>query len=645
MEHTYRVGTSNVSIEPDDSIFSLALAGYGAPREGRFSLTWKYLSAVPQITAIANLDGRLYAVNGNNELLEVNIDRQNVSFKNIGAANDLMAFTGFGGAWYAVNTDHQLVKGTLSQGRVAWQIIDERKYLSTVITFNQILYAISVNGELLKYAYFEGAVVWTVIGRAKQIISLTSDDRFIYALDNENTVWRCNPKIAVTWTKIARHNSFNFAIEIKQITYFNGRFYAISEDNKCYIAEHSSKKDLTARAMAIESQGSTVVIVGVDVTGFNSSFTDDIKNEIYNKRKISASAILINASHTHFAPVTQAWSAWQEFYHKPDSYYLNQVKKGIIKAVENALDELIPAEIYFASGATHIGFNRRSDVNADAVYDNTVDVLKIEYKNQKASDVLFITGCHPVFKNQDDDSPFTLSSNFPGVARNLVQGETGANAIFLQGFAGDINPADDSYEDTGAKLGNDVIAILNNDLTKIEGGISCSLNRINIPVQPWSVTAIQQFKAVNIAGVEKEEKITLPYTPVGQFVLTPLMEREKNVRWANLMLDNYAKGEVPASFPVLVQIINIGNWKLVGLSREIVAEYGDAIRGIWPDKIVSVAAYCNDVSSYVPSDWHINAKTYEGDDSFFWYGQSAVPPVNVRDIVIDGIKKLRNQNL
>ncbi|MGV8879377.1 MAG: hypothetical protein ACOH2A_10130 [Sphingobacteriaceae bacterium] len=39
-QSVYQVGSAESSIEPPGSIFSLTLAGYGAPREGRFSLEW-----------------------------------------------------------------------------------------------------------------------------------------------------------------------------------------------------------------------------------------------------------------------------------------------------------------------------------------------------------------------------------------------------------------------------------------------------------------------------------------------------------------------------------------------------------------------------------------------------------------------------
>ena len=36
----YQAGYASISIEPDEHIFSVALQGYGAPAEGRFSLEW-----------------------------------------------------------------------------------------------------------------------------------------------------------------------------------------------------------------------------------------------------------------------------------------------------------------------------------------------------------------------------------------------------------------------------------------------------------------------------------------------------------------------------------------------------------------------------------------------------------------------------
>jgi hypothetical protein len=93
------------------------------------------------------------------------------------------------------------------------------------------------------------------------------------------------------------------------------------------------------------------------------------------------------------------------------------------------------------------------------------------------------------------------------------------------------------------------------------------------------------------------------------------------------MLKCYETGTMPATLPVHTQTFDIGNWKLVALSREATTEFGLAIRQLWQDRMVSVIAYTNDVSSYLATDPHIVAKDYEGYGSSFWYGQPSPFPL------------------
>ncbi len=107
------------------------------------------------------------------------------------------------------------------------------------------------------------------------------------------------------------------------------------------------------------------------------------------------------------------------------------------------------------------------------------------------------------------------------------------------------------------------------------------------------------------------------------------------------MLKYLKEGTMPLSLPVYVHTINIGNWKLVGFSRETTTGYSFGVKNMWPGKMVSVAGYTNDVSSYLPTHMHIEDRGYEGLDSFFWYGSPNVFPVNVDDIILSEIKDLK----
>ena len=48
----YQAGTGLAGIEPYESLISLYLGGYGAPRDGRFTLQWKHEGNTPDAVAM-----------------------------------------------------------------------------------------------------------------------------------------------------------------------------------------------------------------------------------------------------------------------------------------------------------------------------------------------------------------------------------------------------------------------------------------------------------------------------------------------------------------------------------------------------------------------------------------------------------------
>jgi hypothetical protein len=279
-----------------------------------------------------------------------------------------------------------------------------------------------------------------------------------------------------------------------------------------------------------------------------------------------------------------------------------------------------PAELYFGRGTTDIGYNRSLKDHPE-LYDSAVDVIRVVYPDRNSESYLFMAACHPVFSTAGT-LHYTISANYPGVARQLVERRTGTiNSLFLQGTAGDINPIDNGEYISGEKLANEVIAVLKRPMERISGPISYFLDTVNVPVTPMTKDEINAFKEANI-------------TKPGD------VYAEKNVKWSDLMLKYYDEGNIPSSLPVYVQIFNIGNWKLIGFSRETTTEYGFVVKNMYPGKLVSVAGYTNDVSSYLPTNKHLDLKNYEGLDSFFWYGSPAVFPHDVYNIIMADIKKL-----
>ena len=519
---TYSAGTAEASLEPKTSVFSLALAGYGLPRGGRFSIKWQEAVLSPSKFKVTKL----------------------------------------GAKWKTVVDANRFPVGTIS-----------------------------------------------VVAYKDRLIALTASDE-LYRLDASDK--------AADWIRFAAFNNLSYAINLKSIAVYKDQLYGMAKDDKVYRASHQTEGDLTVKAVAIGDGNQSAVMVGTDLCGFNSDFITSIKQEVFKKHGLNPEAVLINASHTHFAPATQDWTTWGS-HQLPDTLYLNGVvRPAVLKVIALALKNRKPSVLSFGRGTTAIGHNRTLK-GPDLPYDNAVDVLQIESVGDHSKSLVFLTGCHPVFKNQAEEG-FTLSANYPGEARKVLEKELGLkDAIFIQGCGGDIDPLSADHVKTGTDLAMDVKTILQQPMQQLSGKIDFYLDSVSFPVNRWSRERIVDF------GKENEKEPGNVYA-------------EKNVRWAKLMTRLDSSGRMPLTMPVYMQTINIGNWKLVGISREAVTEYSLGIKNLWPGKLVSVAGYCNDVSSYLPTSKHINAGVYEGQDSFFWYGQPSVFPINVYETILERIK-------
>jgi hypothetical protein len=617
----YFAGTGQSGIEPYESLISLHLGGYGAPRDGRFTLQWICRGNMPEADALTGLNDKLFIVS-RNKLLYSTPSGTDTVWRSSGNATDIISIAGHDGFIYGLNRNGEILYSK-SEGKARWKMKGAGPKGSLLIAASgNCLFATDGKGSLWIYPLPLKSPDWQKNVMPDNIISLSGNNGKLYALSSDGVIYSCEPGRAdPKWLKIAYRNNETIKEDIRYISFLNNRIYGISRDNNLYLGEHRSEGNLTARALAVKGGEQTVIILNVDICGLTGDFTNMVKQEIREKHLLPAASIFINCSHTHFAPVAQNWLTWQEPNQRPDSVYLySVVRNGILNAVENALSSMAPADLYFGRGTTDIGYNRSLKDHPE-LYDSDVDVLKIVYQEKKSESYLFLAACHPVFSTAGK-LHFTISANYPGIARKLLEERTGSsNSLFLQGTAGDINPKDNGEYISGEKLSNDVMAVLCQPMKKIEGPISFFLDTINIPIKPWTREEIQAFREQNI------DKTGDVYA-------------EKNVKWCDLMMDYYKKGTMPESLPEYIHTINIGNWKLVGFSRETTTGYGFGVKKLWPDKLVSVAGYTNDVSSYLPTHMHLEAKNYEGLDSFFWYGQANVFPLNADEIILGRISSL-----
>ena len=620
-QDTYQVGFSSVSLEPDDQFVSLALAGYAGPWEGRFTLQWKVQGAIPSFKSFSAAETHLYYVDGNS-LFRGSPDDA-IRWGKIGDASGIRHIAATGNTIYGLTSDGEMKRGDLSKKWLRWKDLG---------TIDKPVSAITISGGKLYLAEGEGSFLMADLRRRKLkwdkasflplegVISLAGDSDKLVALTQEGVLYQQGGSYQQgKWIKIGYKNGVTVSEEIKTVALAGGQFYGIDDNNMLYQREHRSRGELSARALSIKSDGQTVVIVGLDLTGINDSFTTMVKKELYKKRSLPPSALFINSSHTHYAPVTQRWPTWQQSNRIADSTYLYTfVREAIVKAVEESLDNAKPAVLYMGRGVAQLGYNRSLPDHPE-IYDDAVDVLRFHYPHDQSEGYLFMAACHPVFCAAGNH--FTLSANFPGVARKVLEEKKGSTrTLFLQGTAGDINPLDNPESITGEKLAHAVLEVLDGPMQKLSGPLTFYLDTVAIEVPLRSreeILALTGNEAINVNT----------------------MLAERNHTWGEIMLDNLEKGVKQLPMPVYVHTLNIGNWKLVGFSRETTTPYGLRVKALWPDRMVSVVGYTNDVSSYLPTCLHIEKKNYEGMDSFYWYGMADTYPMDVEEKIISEIKE------
>jgi neutral ceramidase len=207
--------------------------------------------------------------------------------------------------------------------------------------------------------------------------------------------------------------------------------------------------ELTATALVLESGQLRIAIVACDLLYIRGSA--ELKQAITAATGIPAERVLLTASHTHYGPAVDSAAETAAALVAEDkrplvSAYRANLVHALAGVVAAACQRLTDATIGWADGSATIGINRREKLpdgsiilgnNADGPCDRRVLVTRIDRADGKPLAVLLNTACHAVSLGSDCTE---ITADFPGVARELIERETGATCLFLQGAAGNINP-------------------------------------------------------------------------------------------------------------------------------------------------------------------------------------------------------------
>jgi neutral ceramidase len=207
------------------------------------------------------------------------------------------------------------------------------------------------------------------------------------------------------------------------------------------------ERELTATALVLSGLQSKVAILAVDILFIQSPHVERIRERIGKRLDIPSDHVLINTSHTHLGPTLPGWGQEAPEQAQLQQRYVEILEESLAGVASVAEEQMRPARLAAGKGSAPLGINRREKLpdgrviigeNPQGAVDREVDVIRIDDLSGKPIATLMIAGCHTVVLGPRST---VLSPDFVGTARDIVEPATGCLSLFLQGAAGNINPA------------------------------------------------------------------------------------------------------------------------------------------------------------------------------------------------------------
>jgi len=354
-----------------------------------------------------------------------------------------------------------------------------------------------------------------------------------------------------------------------------------------------------------------ILFVTADLFGFGREIIEKVRT-FAAPWGIEPEGVILNASHTHYAPGTISNTARElgPFYED----YSNQIAQNIGQHLPLLYDRLEECDLFWGKTEAQVGVNRRLKKdgkvdfapNKNGYYDKHTPFLVVHFKNSDSKIFMVNHGCHPTGLGSENN----LSADFPGYMRqSMINSGTASGVMFFQGAAGNTKESikkdkhfafcedSDSAKRNGERLAKKIIESFENEVQTIRGSFFCSLRQVTIPLK-------KSPQAVDVKQIKdnQEEAICV---------------RE----WANSLLEKYPKGNYPSKLITEIQVISLGEDILfITLPGEPVAEIARDLRGLSNNPSSTfVLGYTNGLVGYFPTDTMIEEGGYEIEASPFVY--------------------------
>lgn len=345
---------------------------------------------------------------------------------------------------------------------------------------------------------------------------------------------------------------------------------------------------------------SSSLLVTADLIWWGSDRVGELRQAIALQWGIPKEAILLHGTHSHSGPQTSG--LFSDLLGKMDPDYMADLEAVVLAGIEEAMGDLETVHTEVGQGSSYLAVHRRRMVdgvcmgqaNPDGALDSDLNVVRYRSMAGKTKAVLTNYACHPVISPAN-----TLSSEFCGVAMELLEREIGGGAIcgYLQGCCGDNNPAkagelffdgtDADVRAFGESLATDVLELLRGPLQP--------LPTVALTVR----TQILQAPLQDLPNEEELQALTADTWVSGE--------------WSQMLLASPER--LTPFLPMEITVLQLAEGlQVMATNTELVAEYGLYIKSRTTGMTL-ILGYTNGMIGYIPTADQLAEGGYEAIDS------------------------------
>jgi hypothetical protein len=356
-----------------------------------------------------------------------------------------------------------------------------------------------------------------------------------------------------------------------------------------------------------------LVLIAADLGGWkNLEDERTLRSKLLQALSIEEQQLMFCLSHTHSGPVLSRNESAKPGGEYIDSY-LDHLQQSAIRTAREALISVVPAVLTWQYGTCNLATNRDLPdlensrfvvgFNPEKNADDILLVGRITDEQDRTIGTIVNYACHPTTLAWENR---LISPDYVGSMREVVESNTKAPCLFLQGASGELSPAEQyvgdakTAEKNGRLLGYAVMATIESMLApKMELSFS-SVVESGAPLAVWKKTAYQPSSQLSSKLVQVPFNLkTLPslvdierqYRDCEDRVMKERLDRKRVIRKA------VGDGEV-AQMPLWIW--QLGDSFLIGQPNEAYSEFQQELRRQLSPKAIAVMNLVNGGVGYLP---------------------------------------------